>query len=98
MTQIIAGVEVFETDGLERLLPGLSFMTPVALATASTPDRARTIPTKPLQFSARLFERGCRLWIAWPKCGTQNAARRATVATVGTAIKKARPPVCLGPK
>ena len=50
MTQRMAGVEVLETFGCSSVEPGLSFMTPVELAMASTPERARTMPTKPLQF------------------------------------------------
>ena len=48
----IAGVDVLTTDGRSSVLPGSSFITPVALAIASTPESASTIPTKPAQFCA----------------------------------------------
>ncbi len=60
MTHRIAGVEVLETLGWASLDPGLSFMTPVALAIASTPDNARTTPTKPFQFLEKPPVSGCR--------------------------------------
>jgi hypothetical protein len=52
ITQSMAGVEVFDTVGFSSVLPGSSFITLVALAIASTPERAKTIPTKPFQFSS----------------------------------------------
>ena len=49
ITTTRALVAVRETFGLSGVLPGLSFMTPVELAIASTPERARTMPTKAFQ-------------------------------------------------
>ena len=63
---MIAGVAVFVTDGCSSLLPGLSFMTLVALAIASTPDKARTIPTKSFQFYQNPPSSGLRLCNASP--------------------------------
>ena len=48
------GVEVLTTDGRSSVLPGSSFITPVALAIASTPESARTMPTKPAQLRSKL--------------------------------------------
>src|ERR1051325_9345603 len=84
ITTRIAGVEVLETDGLDKLLPGLSRMTPVELATASTPDNARTIPTKPFQFLPQSCESGSKLPMASGKCGKLNAPSKITTSTVGT--------------
>ena len=50
MTIKIAGVDVLTTEGWASVLPGSSFITPVALAIASTPESASTIPTNPAQF------------------------------------------------
>ena len=98
MTQRMAGVEVLETLGLASVQPLLSFITPVELAMASTPDKARTTPTNPRQFLAKPPCRGCKLCTASPGGGWQNAASTITTTTVGTETRKASPPVCLGPK
>ncbi len=44
----------FATEGWASVLPGSSLITPVALAMASTPESASTIPTKPAQFCQKL--------------------------------------------
>src|SRR5262245_49808106 len=93
ITTMIAGVDVFETEGRDMLLPGFNFITPVALATASTPDNARTIPTNPFQCSPKDPESGCRLLTASPRCGMLMAPNRITTSTVGTDIRNANPPV-----
>ena len=95
---MIAGVEVFETDGVESVLPGFNRITPVEFAIASTPDNASTIPTNPFQFVPMSFDNGCKFRTASPRCGMLNAAKSTTTTTVGTAIRNANPPVCLGPK
>ena len=88
-----AGVEVFETDGLWSGLPGLSFITPVALAMASTPDSASTTPTNPRQFTQKPPVSGLTLCQAVSRCGKAKAPSNTTTATVGTAIRNASPPV-----
>src|ERR1700739_1348515 len=82
-TEKIAGVEVFLTEGRSSELPGSSFITPVAFAIASTPDTARTMPTKPLQLCQNPPESGFTLCQASPKCGKEKSARATTVIIVG---------------
>ena len=60
MTQRMAGVDVLETLGLASLHPLLSFITPVELAMASTPDKASTTPTNPFQFLKKPPLKGCK--------------------------------------
>src|SRR5580658_9455411 len=98
MTHKMAGVDVFDTLGLASLVPALSFMTPVELAMASTPDKARTTPTKPFQFVQNPPVSGCTLCTAVARCGSENTPNSTTTMAVGTETKKASPPVCLGPK
>src|SRR6516162_10107790 len=98
ITYAIAGVEVLETFGRSSELPGFSFITLVALAIASTPDSARTIPTKPFQLAKKPPDKGFRLCRAWPRCGTVKIPRHMTTIAVGTETRNAKPPVCLGPK
>ena len=64
MTIKIAGVEVLRDRGCASVLPGSSFITPVAFAIASTPESASTIPTKPAQFFQKPPCNGCKLPIA----------------------------------
>src|SRR5271157_4693538 len=82
-TDKIAGVDVFVTEGHSSELPGSSFITPVAFAIASTPDTARTMPTKPLQLCQNPPESGFKLCQASPRCGKEKIARAITVITVG---------------
>src|SRR5579859_5675839 len=96
ITQRIALFEVLDTLGLASLQLGLSFITPVALAIASTPDKASTTPTKPFQFFKKPPCNGCRLCTAAPKCGRQRIPRMTTTITVGIETRNASPPVCLG--
>src|ERR1700739_871643 len=97
-TEKIAGVEVFLTEGRSSELPGSSFITPVAFAIASTPDTARTMPTKPLQLCQNPPESGFTLCQASPKCGKEKSARATTVIIVGTETATTNPPVRFGPK
>jgi hypothetical protein len=97
-TEKIAGVEVFLTEGRPSELPGSSFMTLVAFAIASTPETARTIPTKPFQLCQNPSESGFTLCQASPKCGNEKNARTTTVITVGTETATANSPVRFGPK
>src|ERR1700677_1561509 len=98
MTQTMAGVEVLETLGLASVVPGLSFITPVELAMASTPDSASTTPTNPFQLWAKPPVKGWRLWTASLRWGTQKMPNTTTTTTVGTETRKANPPVWRGPK
>ena len=98
MTHKMAGVDVLETLGLASVVPGLSFITPVELAIASTPDKARTTPTNPFQLCQKPPCSGSRLCNARPRCGMEKIANPTTTTAVGAAIKKARPPVWRGPK
>src|SRR5438094_4833744 len=84
----MAGVEVLRTDGCASVLPGSSFITPVALAMASTPESASTIPTKPAQFCQKPPCNGCKCPIASPMCGRLKSPRTTTTIAVGTEIKK----------
>ncbi len=99
-TTMIAFVEVFETFGLSSVLPGSSFITPVAFAMASTPESASTTPTNDFQFFQKPPVSGCVIArvTASPRCGMQNSASSTTTMAVGTETRNARPPVCLGPK
>ena len=97
-THRIAGVLVRVTLGFSSVLPGSSFITPVALAMASTPESASTMPTNPLQFFAMPPVSGWRLCTASPRCGTVNAPSTSTTVPVSTETITASPPVCLGPR
>jgi hypothetical protein len=97
-TEKIAGVEVFLTEGRSSELPRSSFITLVAFAIASTPDTARTMPTKPLQLCQNPPESGFKLCQASPRCGKEKNPRTTTVITVGTETATANSPVRFGPK
>jgi hypothetical protein len=62
-------------------------MTPVELAIASAPDKARTIPRKSFQFSQNPPSSGFRWCHASPTCCRQKSPRIQTTITVG--IEKA---------
>ena len=79
-------VEVFETRGFSSVLPGSSFITPVAFAIASTPESASTTPTNDVQFFQNPPVSGCTLCTASPRCGSAKHPSRTTTMTVGTAI------------
>src|SRR6266700_3675662 len=90
MTHKIAGVEVLTTDGFSSVLPGSSRITPVALAMASTPESASTMPTKPAQFCQKPPCSGCKCPIASPMCGRLKSPRTTTTMAVGTEFLRMR--------
>src|SRR5258707_13163611 len=98
MTQAIEGVDVCDTLGCSSVLLFFSFITPVVLATASTPESANTIETKPFQLCSQPPCNGRRLCKASPRCGSVKQPRRTTTTTVGTETRKAKPAECLGPQ
>jgi len=61
MTAVTARREAMRTDGLSTVAPGSSFMTPVLLAAASTPERARIMPTNATQLGSSPPD-GARAW------------------------------------
>ena len=95
-THSTAGVLVFDTDG-RASLPGFNFITPVAFAIASTPESASTMPTNDPQLCANPPVSGWTFRIASPRCGIANAPSKITTTAVGTAMRKASPPVWRGP-
>ena len=98
ITHRIAGVLVLTTLGLPcGSPPGSRRMTPVELATASTPESASTMDTKLVQLNFQSCESGWTWCHASPRCGSPSAASRTTTIAVGIATAKASPPVCLGP-
>src|SRR5439155_7401194 len=83
ITITIAGVDVLTTHGFSSVVPGSSFITPVAFAIASTPDNASTIPTKANQFFPNVPCNGWRRTNASLMCGRQKSPSVITTMTAG---------------
>lgn len=98
ITQRMALVEVWVTRGRSSVEPRFNFITPVALAIASTPDKAKMMLTKPAHTTPQSSGKGLIFWTAFPKWGAAKRISRPTTATVGIVTKNARLPVWRGPK
>ena len=96
MTVVTARREVRRTEGRSRVASGSNFITPVLLAAASTPERARIMPTKATQLCHTPPVGVC----GWKslRCGMPPKMRAITTPKTGKASQIAMLPVCLGPK
>ena len=87
--------EVLTTRGLSMEALASNFMTPVRLAIASTPLRARMTPANATHCLEKGSEEGLRC--SMERWGMLSAMIKRTTTTMGIAMVIARLPLCLGP-
>src|SRR5207253_9142787 len=95
-TGTIAFVAVRVTFGAFGVASGSNFITPVILAIASTPLRARITPTNATHVFPKSSWRGSR-WATF-KWGMLKAMIAKTTRMAGTASQIETLQLCLGPK
>ena len=96
MTVVTARPEVSRTEGRSGVASASSFITPVLLAAASTPESARIMPTNATQLCHTPPVGSCG-WKSF-KCGTPPTIKAITTTNTGSASQMAMLPVCFGPK
>ena len=95
-TGTIAFVAVRVTFGFSGVESESGFITPVMLATASTPLSARITPTNATQKCPRSSCRGSRCAVV--RCGALKPIMMNTTRTAGMASQSETLPLCFGPK